>query len=170
MSELFCMDRFQDVISIMAQPCVGNTLRSRKIVLIFTEANMLQSYWFVIYHLLCFKRSWSFVGRKLEKLFSGILAWRDQPLVVVKMTSKGAGLNNFFSIGWISILFMVDRGHMKVLRKKCKFFPFSACTSACTLFCTSGRKFFSQNFGQNFAKIIKFWRNQAKNIILASWR
>ena len=43
---------------------------------------------------------------------------RDQPLVVVKMTSKGAGLNNFFSIGWISILFMVDRGHMKVLQKK----------------------------------------------------
>ena len=35
--------------------------------------------------------------------------WRDQPLVVLKMTSQEADLNNFFSIGWIPILFMVDR-------------------------------------------------------------
>ena len=66
----------------------------------------------------------------------------------------------FFSIGWILILFMVDRGHMKVLQKKGKIFHFFVCTS--------GRKFFSQNFGQNFLKIIEFGQNQAKNIILAS--
>ena len=97
-------------------------------------------------------------------------ALRDQPLVVPKMTSKAAHLNNFFSIGWVLILFMVDGEHITFLWKKGKKPFFLACTLFFTLFCTSRKKIFPQNFGWNFLKIIKFWRDQANNVILVSWR
>ena len=89
------------------------------------------------------------------RIFLGKLvkfSWMDQPLVVLKMTSKGDDLNNFFSIGWILILFMVDREHMKVLRKKCKFFPFFACTSACTLFLYKLEKIVFSKFWSEFCQ------------------
>ena len=75
-----------------------------------------------------------------------IISWRDQPLVILKAAVKGAHLNNFFSIGWILILFMVDGGLIKVLRKKGKKILLPACTNACTLFCTNGQNLPPQNF------------------------